>query len=200
MKPRAVDLGLLAALLLAPATAFAAEGAGLRELLWHTFNLGILVAIIVYFARKPLRDVMTTRRTQIEDELQHARADLERAETQLSEWQQRMNALDAELDGIRGAVRAQAESERDRILADAESGAGRIRANAAAAVEQEARRARDLLRTESAELALGRAGDLIRQRIGEGDRDRLFDEFLNRLGDAPGLEELDDADNASPQG
>lgn len=200
MKPRAAEIGLFVALLLAPATAFAAEGAGLRELLWHTFNLAILVAIIVYFAREPLREVMATRRTQIEDELGQARADLERAETQLSEWQQRMSALDAELDGIRDAVRAQAESERDRILADAESGAGRIRANAAAAVEQEARRARDLLRTESAELALARAGDLIQERISEGDRDRLFDEFLSRLGDAPDLDELDDADGASPQG
>lgn len=198
MKPRGIHLTTLLGLFLAPSIAFAAEGAGVRELVWHTFNLSILIAIVVYFARKPLREVMATRRTQIEGELEQAHGDLQRAESQLAEWEQRMNALESELDEIRGAVRSQAESERDRIIADAESGADRIRANASAAVEQEARRARDVLRIESAELALARAGDLIQQRIGEGDRDRLFHEFLTRLGDLPDSHDLDDADDASP--
>ncbi len=186
----------LAAALLLPSTAFAAEGAALGELLWQSFNLALLVGIVVYFARTPLRQLMETRRTQIEGELEQARADLDRAESQLSEWQQRMNALDRELDEIRVAVRAQAEGERDRIIADAEAGAVRIRANASAAVEQETRRARDLLRTEGAELALSRAGDLIQERITERDRDRLFDEYLTRLRDLP----APDADSASSQG
>ncbi len=179
---------------LAPTTAFAAEGASLSEFLWQTFNLAILVGIVLYFARKPLRQLMETRKTQIESELEHARADLDRAESQLAEWQERMSALDRELEEIRGAVRSQAEGERDRIISDAEAGAARIRSNASLAVEQEARRAREALRAESAELALARAGDLIQQRITESDRDRLFDEFLSRLRDLP---ETDDADSAS---
>ncbi len=190
-------LVLAALLLLLPGTASAAEGSGAGALLWHAFNLSLLLGIIVYFARSPLREVMASRRTQIESELEEARSNLERAESQLLEWQQRMGDLDRELDEIRAAVRSQAEGERDRILADAETGAERIRTNAVAAVEQEARRARDLLRTESAELALERAGEVIQQRIGEGDRDRLFDEFLTRLHDLPERDDAPDAPNQS---
>ncbi len=193
---RSACVGVAALFVLAPGTAYAAEGGALSEVLWHAFNLSLLLGVIVYFARTPLREAMASRRTQIASELDEARSSLERAERQLEEWQQRMGDLDHELDQIRAAVRSQAEGERDRILSDAEAGAERIRANAVAAVEQEARRARDVLRTESAELALERAGELIQRRIGDGDRDRLFDEFLSRLGELP---ERDDANGASPR-
>ena len=167
------------------APALAAEGAPLGTVLWHAFNLSLLIGIIVYFARTPIREMMASRRSQIESELADARTQLERAESQLSEWQERMNALDTELEGIRSAVRAQAEGERDRILADAEASAERIRANAVAAVDQETRRARDVLRVESAELAIERAGQILEERITAEDRDRLFGEFLEHLEHAP---------------
>lgn len=185
----------LATLAVLPATALAAEGGGLRTFVWHSFNLALLLGIIGYFARTPLRELMATRRTKIESDLGQARADLERAESQLREWKNRMDALDSELDEIRGAVRAQAEGERDRIVADAEASAERIRANAVAAVEQETRRARELLREEGAELAIERAGEILQQRITGDDRDRLFGEFLNHLQNAP--DDLADASQRS---
>ncbi len=185
-------VAIATAMLVASTPASAAGAVG--ELLWHTFDLAVLLGIVVYFARKPIRDLMATRKTQIEGDLDQARSDLEHAESQLAQWQQRMNSLDFELEEIRAAVRAQAEGERDRIVADAEASAARITANASTAVAQEARRARDTLRTESAELALERASNLIQERITGGERDRLFDEFLTRLRDLP---DSDDADPAS---
>lgn len=182
---------IILALLLCPGIAIAAGGeeVPVREQIAHALNLALLIGIVVYFARKPARDHLKSRRATIVSDLERAQNELASAEAKLADWDERMTHLDDELDAIRRSVRDQAETERDRILADAEASAHRIRGNATAAVEQETRRARGALRAETAEIALAKASTLIGSRIEAGDRDRLVDEFLRDLDRAPGQSE-----------
>ena len=54
---------VVALLLLAPGSAWAAgEGESPAALIWHAVNLAILIAVIVYFARRPLLDFFAKRR------------------------------------------------------------------------------------------------------------------------------------------
>jgi len=183
-------LGLLVgiALALAPALALAAgggehdggEGHG-GNALWHAVNLLLLVAVLVYVGRKPLREFFTGRRREIEANLQRSAALLAEAESRLGEWNRRMQRLDDEIAEIREGARQRAASERERILADAAAAAERVRRDAAAAIEQETRRARAELRSEATALALDLAGDLLRQRMTAEDRTRLVDEFIQKV-------------------
>ena len=63
----------LAALLCAlPAQASEGSDGGLSDLLWPAVNLAILVAVLIHFARKPIRDYFASRRSGIQDELKGA--------------------------------------------------------------------------------------------------------------------------------
>jgi len=171
----------VATALVAPAVAFAEEhGGGGHEsnVLWHAINLALVVGVIVYFARNPIRAFMADRRSSIESNLEAAKRELDSAEARLAECNARVNSLDREIAELRATVQSQAEAERDRLLADARAAAERIRRDAAIAVEQEGRRARDELREEAADIAVRLAGDLLKRTVGDADRTRLVDEFV----------------------
>lgn len=188
MIPRLVIV--LAALLL-PGAALAEEGghegASLGTLLAHTFNFVLLLAVLIYVLRKPLTQFFANRRRGIQEDLERAGAILAEAQSRLAEWEGRIAGLDAEVAGIQTAARERAEAERARILEEARISAERIRRDAQAAIEQEARRAREALRVEAAELAVELATKLVREQVTEADRTRLLDEFVSRVAQgAPG--------------
>lgn len=181
---------LVALAVLAPAVARAAEeghghGNEAMTLFWQGLNLAILIGVIVYFGRGPIREFMADRRTNIEDGIATAQQELDAAERRLAECNQRVDALGAEIEDIKHSVRAQAETERDRLIGDAQAAADRIRRDALLAVEQERRRARGDLRNEAAEMAVRLAADLLQRQVGDADRARLVDEFVASIESAP---------------
>ena len=192
---RALALALL--LGLAPLTAFAAEeahesahagghdaaaeAAHKREFTYEVINLAILIAVLVYFARKPVQAYLTTRRDAIAKNIASSEKLLKDAERKLGEWNAKAARLDADVAAILDSTRKSAETERATILADAETTAVRIRQGAASVVDRELRSAREKLREEAAELAVVLAGKLLRERVNAGDRDRLADEFIAKI-------------------
>jgi F-type H+-transporting ATPase subunit b len=178
---RAVLQALWLVALAAPAQA-AEEGGGL---LYPTINFFLLLAVLVYFARRPIQNFFGDRRAAIRKELDTAAA-LERgARERYAQWQRRLVDLERELAEIRTGAQERAEAERASLLADARAAAERIRADAATAVEHELRRARAGLREEASQLAIELAGGILRAKVTAQDRNRLIDEFIERISSAP---------------
>jgi F-type H+-transporting ATPase subunit b len=178
----ALTLAILVGLGLVPVQARAADAAaGIADLLWPAFNLVLLLAVLIYFARKPIRSFFAGRRAQIQNELQGSADQLEEAEATYTKWQRRLIGLESEIEAIRTTSRQRAEAERERILSEAQASADRIRRDAISAIEQELRRARDELREEAAQLALELAAERLEREVTGEDRDRLLDEFIDRV-------------------
>jgi F-type H+-transporting ATPase subunit b len=104
-----------------------------------------------------------------------------RAEERYSKWQRRLVDLEAELESIRDTARERAEREREQIVGDARAAAERIKHDARSAVEQELRRAREQLRDEASQLAVELAAEVLRDQVTTQDRERLLDEFIQRI-------------------
>jgi len=166
-------------LLALPASASGDSAAGMQIIIWPAVNLVILFAVLVYFARKPLRAYFDKRRSDIQGQLQAAADQLATAEISYAKWQRRMIDLETELDQIRATSRQRAEAERERIIGDARASAERIQREATTAVELELRRAREILREEAARLAIELAGERLAREVTDADRDRLIDEFID---------------------
>jgi F-type H+-transporting ATPase subunit b len=153
----------------------------LRETGWQTFNLIVILALLIYFGRKPVADYFASRRHGIQSQLSQAADLLSQAEHRNSELQRKLVDLGAELDSIREASTRRAEEEAMRILAEARATADRIRRDAQAAIDQELRRAQSKLRDEAADLALELASRKLESGVTDSDRDRLMDEFITRV-------------------
>jgi F-type H+-transporting ATPase subunit b len=170
---------------LARAGPAAAAGGGeegvVEDLLYRVLNVAILLGVLVYFGRKPIRSFFSERRNEIRDSLAAAAEMRRRAEERYSKWQRRLVDLEAELESIRDTARERAEREREQILGDARAAAERIKHDARSAVEQELRRAREQLRDEASELAVELAAEVLREQVTTQDRKRLLDEFIQRI-------------------
>ena len=176
MKGPASLAALFLVLLATPA--HAAEGGGLGMLLLQALNLLLLLGVLVYFARKPLRSFFADRRSRIQAELDEAAGLLEAAESRYAEWQRKLVDLEQESETILNEGRRLAVEEGEAILAEAQAAAERIRRAAVASAAQELRRAQVELRAEAAELATRMAAQILEEKLANPDRERLVDEFI----------------------
>jgi len=179
VKRMLCDGALLAWLCAVPARA-ADDG-----LLFPAINFALLLATLFILLRTPIRTYFADRRTAIRKDLDEAAALKRSAEERYAQWQRRLVDLQGELEGIRVAARERAEAERASLLADARAAAERIRQDAANAVDQELRRARARLRAEASQLAVELAAGILREQVTSQDRDRLLDEFIERIERSP---------------
>lgn len=175
------------AVVFAAGAAFAAGGEHksdeevLKEVIYQGLNLLLLLGVLFYAGRKPIREYFAARRDGIQRELSEAAELLARAEKRNAELQRRLVDLSNETEEIRENANRRAEEESERILADARATADRIRRDAKSAVDQELRRAQAELREEAADLALEIAGRKLADQVGDSDRERLMDEFIIRV-------------------
>jgi len=180
-----VAIALSGVLLALPARAADQSAGGLQNFVWPAVNLVILLAVLVYFARKPLQAYFDKRRSDISDDLQSSAAELATAESTYAKGQRRRIDLEGELDEIRATSRQRAEAERERIIGEARATAERIQRDAATAIDLELRRARESLREEAAQLAIELAGERLSREVTDADRDRLVDEFIGLIASTP---------------
>ncbi len=192
MRAGALAAAAGAVAVLAASPALAAEGHGgsaVDQLVYPAINLVVLLAVLVFFGRKPIAAFFRDRRARIQEELSAAAELQSRAEARNAELQRKLADLQGELDQIRATAGRRAEAERESILADAAAAAERIQRDARAAIDQELRRAREELREEASDLAVELAGRLLSERLTDADRDRMVTEFIESVERAPALED-----------
>ena len=126
---------LLSMLLLAagkavlPEIAFAAEE-GNKWGIWLDIgkfaNLILVIAALVWVARKPLTNFFAGRTQEIHKQLAEAQTAREEAEAKLAEMESRMGRIDDEIREIKIAAEKEAQEEYQRLLAAAERDAEKI--------------------------------------------------------------------------
>ena len=95
-------------LVLSVGTAFAsaegAEGGGSWSpwmLLWRVINTAALIAVLVYFLKKPMANFFSERRAQIQKDLEDAKEQRDRAERTIAEYEKKIGEMGRELDKMR---------------------------------------------------------------------------------------------------
>ncbi len=178
---------LLLVLVLFAGTALAAEEPSggpwtLWMMLWRVINCLVLVAVLVYFLKKPLSNFFSERQAQIRKDLEDAREQRDRAERTIAEYEKKIGQMEQELDKMREELRKAADAESLKVVSSADKMAANMIEAAKLAAEQEVRKAKIVLRNESVDLAVELAESLIREKIGEDDRKRIVEEYLVKVG------------------
>ena len=174
---------------LAPLMAFAQEQAEEHtpaplfgtDFVYAVINFGLLLALLIYFLRKPLKDFLLQRRDQVRKAVEEAREATERAEKLLAEYKTKMASADTEIQQLRLEIAAAGERERELMLTTARHQAEQIVTDAKLIGEQEVRRAQELLRAEVAKLASELAEKSLQQATAPADQEKQLNEFLSKL-------------------
>ena len=149
---------------------------------YHSIGLALLLGVIVYYTREPLKSFLLDRSEGIRRQIEGAEAALATARAEAAELRARLSSATREHEEFVRAVAEQAEAERGLALQRAQQSAERIREESRRAADQEITRARRELQDEAAKLATSIAAEILRQGITPDDDRRLVGEFVEQIG------------------
>jgi F-type H+-transporting ATPase subunit b len=182
-------LGILVLTLVVAVPAFSATGGGgevhgpdLKAFLWQVVNFGILVAILLFAARKfSIRDILKNRTESIQKSIEEAREAREKSEEALAKVEERLKEKDREIADILATAEQSGLKEREAIIEEGERLSRKIVEQARANIEYELKQAREAIKAEAVELAMELAEKKIREKLSEEEQKKLFEESLKKL-------------------
>ncbi len=187
-KLQIIGAGALMAGLVVVSSAFAAGGGGhgevhftWRDWLWPVVNFSILVFILFFFARKPFSEYFKNRTALIEKSLREASDAKELAQKTLHEVRKRLENTDSEVGQIIEAARKSGEKEKEAIIAEGERLKEKIIDQAKANIDFELQKAKNIIKSDAALMALELAEKQIKEKLGQKEQKALADDYIKRL-------------------
>ncbi len=172
------ELGIISLLLTG-----AAEHGGFnwRFVMEHAVNLLILIGVLVYFLKTPVKNFLVERRGTIGHEIDEAQKIIAEAKSKYEEYAKKLKEIETDINSIKDTLIKQGETERAEILKQAEAASRNIKKEAGETIAMEAERAKREIQSEIVDIALGHAENIIRQSLGESDKERFVEEFTKNI-------------------
>lgn len=165
--------------------AFGAEEAAHKglweEYRWQLLNFAILVIVLVYFMKKPLKEFLRKRTEIIEKTLKEAREARELAEKALAEVEERLRLKDKEIEEILARAQESAKREQELLIQQGEQMSGKIIEQAKSNIDYELRLAREAIKAEAVGIALELAEKKLKDKLTREEQTRLIEESLKRM-------------------
>jgi F-type H+-transporting ATPase subunit b len=161
-----------------------AEGAkflGLPAWIWKLANMLAFFAFLVWALRGPVKGAIASRHEQIQRELLEARERRAKADEMARDIQARLSRLDGELRAISERALSEGEKQKREMISAAEAEAQKILQSATNEIENRLKHARHELTEYAGQLASERAEQLLREKITDADRQKLFRESLSEV-------------------
>ena len=177
-------------LAIAPVLVWAAEehggGGGLinidKSLIIQVINFAILLFVLHRLLYKPLMATMQERTNAIKKSLDEAQAARAEAQRQGEENAARLKAAYAEAAAIHEQARKEAAEEQRRLVDAARAESQRMMEQTKAQLDADIRRAREELRREVSEIAVGVAEKLVKKSLRDEDHRRIVDDAIASIG------------------
>ncbi len=145
------------------------------------FNFAVMVAILVKFAGKPLKNALQGRRNAVKEKVDEADRLLKEAEALKKSYESKLSNLDSEVEAFRKKAVQEAEQEKNKIVGEAHALAERIRQQARLAYDQEMKDAMSAVQAQVARRTLENAEAAVRRIFKKEDHDTMVDEFIANL-------------------
>ena len=169
-------------------TAFASEeGAAthtslFKDYFWKVINFGILAFILFKFGRKPLQSFLKQRTELIEKTLKEAREAKEAAEKALLKVEERLKTKDKEIEEILSASKRFGEEARESLIQQSDKLREKILEQARVNIEYELKSAKEAIKAEAVEIAMGLAEKKIKEKLTKEEQQKLLEESLTKIG------------------
>jgi len=153
----------------------------MNTLVAPTINLAILVGILFYYLRAPLKNFVRTRHHTIRDDLAAAELRLREAKAKYEEFTARLDSLAAESAELHARTKQDAQAIHERVLAEAQKASANLVADAKTSAENLYAELRGQLYGELSHQVLERAEKILQSHLTGDDRVRIQQEFSRQL-------------------
>lgn len=146
-------------------------------------NMILFIGFLVYILRGPVKNAFAARGETIRKTREEAGERRARADAMATEIQSRLGRIEQEVQAIRERALADGERQKRELLAAAEAEAAKILLAARNEVDNRLKSARQELTEYAGQLASERAEVLLREKITDNDKTKLFRDSLTQIGE-----------------
>ncbi|HUJ14187.1 MAG TPA: ATP synthase F0 subunit B [Thermoanaerobaculia bacterium] len=157
---------------------------GLPAWIWKLANMIAFLAFLAWALGGPIKRAIAERQERIQSEAAQARERRAKAEEMARDIQTRLAQIEEEVRQIRERAQSEGERQKREMIAAAEAEAQKILQSARSEVDNQLKNARHELTEYAGQLASERAEQLLREKITDADREKLFRESLNEMEEA----------------
>jgi F-type H+-transporting ATPase subunit b len=171
------------------AAVFASEGGhGAEE---YTFmadwlprlvNFAIIVGLLVYFLRKPVRDMFKNRTTEIAKAMEESREARERALAALAEMERKAREMDTETRAMIADAQVRGEKDKQALIEEGRKIVRDIQDQVKIGADIEVQKAKADLAIEASRLAVDLAEGNIKDKITKQDHERIVKDYITSVG------------------
>ena len=154
---------------------------GLPAWIWKLANMLAFIAFLAWMIGGPVKRGLASRHEQVLREAEEARERRSKADQMAADIQARLTQLEEEVRLISERALVEGEKQKQELIAAAEAEAQKILQAARSEVDNQLKHARHELTEYAGELASERAEQLLREKITDADRQKLFRESLKEV-------------------
>jgi F-type H+-transporting ATPase subunit b len=175
--------------MLVATAAFASSGGHAEE--HYTFmadwlprlaNFAIIIGILVYFLRKPVRDMFRNRTETIAKAIEESKVARERAVAALADMERKMREMEAETRTLIAEAQARGEKDKQALVEEGKKIARDIQEQIKTGTDIEVQKAKAELAAEAAVLAVDLAEGKIKSTITKQDHERIVKDYISNVG------------------
>ena len=145
-------------------------------------NFAVIAGVVVYFARKPIRDFFANRSAEIAKSIQDSRETRERAVAALVEMEKKVKDFEAETARLVADAQSRGEKDKQALVEEGKKIAQDVQAQVKQGVEIEVQKAKASLAVEASLLSIDLAEGRIKEKIGNQDQERIVKEYIAKMG------------------
>jgi len=147
-------------------------------------NMLLFLGVLGWALGGPIKKALVERRGQIQTDAEEAKARRAKAEQLAADIQARLTQIENDVRGIHERAQAEGEKQKRELIAAAEAEAQKILQSARNEVDNRLKRARHELTEYAGELATQRAEQILREKVTDQDRERLFEDSIRDVAEA----------------
>lgn len=151
------------------------------DFIQRIINFAILVGVLFFILRKPVKNAFVTRSQEIQEKLAELERQKEEAEKIHAEYKGKLALLEQERAKIIESYLAEGEAVKAQIIKEAGKTAEKMQGQAKVAIQQEFDKAKAQIQAEIVNEAVIAAEKLIKKEINDEDQDRLVDEYIAKV-------------------
>lgn len=145
-------------------------------------NFAIIVGLLVYFLRKPVRDMFANRSASIAKAMEESRTAREQALAALADMERKTREMETETRALIAEAQARGEKDKQALIDEGKKIAKDIQEQIKAGTDVEVQKAKAELAAEAAVLAVDLAEGKIKSSIGKQDHERIVKEYIAKVG------------------
>jgi F0F1-type ATP synthase, subunit b len=147
-------------------------------------NMLLFFGVLGWLIGGPAKKALAARRLQIQADAEEARARRKKADQLADDIQARLTQIENDVRAIHERAQSEGEKQKRELIAAAEAEAQKILQSARNEVENRLKHARHELTEYAGELATQRAEQILREKVTDQDRERLFEESVREVAEA----------------